>query len=154
MNLSVQFSWKIIQMLNFNILYNIEVFIDDIEIKKLKIKYDNEKSFSEICHFVFKYLQTLNCVFLTLKLANVKISEEKSHFDQSKIIIVEFSCNYKRRYSETAKISKIVNWLSCENITEIRIFIEIYIYYWIWIENFVIVAQSIFVFFKKNQTFI
>ena len=68
-------------MLNFNILHDAKVFIDDIEIKKLKMKYNNEKILSEIYYFVLEYLQMLDCVFLILKLANVKISEEKSHFD-------------------------------------------------------------------------
>ena len=96
-------------MLNFNILHDTEVFIDDIEIKELKTKYDNEESLSEICHFVLEHLQTLNCVLLTLKLTNVKVSEEKSHFDQSEIVIVEYLCDYERRHSKAAKISKIVN---------------------------------------------
>ena len=154
MNLSVQFSQKIIQMLNFNILHNAEVFIDNIEIKKSKTKYYNKKSLSKVCCFVLEYLQTLNCIFLTLKLTNVKISEEKSHFDQSEIVIIEYLCNYKRRHLKAAKISKIMNWSSCKNIIEVRIFIKICIYYQIWIENFTIIMQSIFVFFKKNQTFI
>ena len=47
-----------------------------------------------------------------------------------------------------------MNWLSCKSITEARAFIRICVYYQIWIENFAIVAQSIFVFFKKSQTFI
>ena len=68
-------------MLNFNILHNTEIFIDDIKIKELKTKYNNEKSLSEIHYFVLKHLQILDCVFLILKLANVKISEEKSYFD-------------------------------------------------------------------------
>src|SRR5205809_5151755 len=97
-NLSAQFSQKIIQMLNFNILHDAEVFIDNIEIKKSKTKYNNKKSLSEICCFVLEHLQTLDCVFLTLKLINVKIFEEKSHFNQSEIIIIEYSCDYKKRY--------------------------------------------------------
>ena len=96
-------------MLNFNILHDAEVFIDNIEIKKSKTKYNNEKSLSEICCFILEHLQALDHVFLTLKLANVKISEEKSHFDQSEIVIVEYLCDYEKRHSEAAKISKIVN---------------------------------------------
>ena len=68
-------------MLNFNILYNTEVFINNIDVKELKIKYNNNESFSEVCYFIFKYLQTLDHVFLTLKLINVKIFEEKSYFN-------------------------------------------------------------------------
>ena len=113
MNLLTQFSQKIIQILKFNILHNIKIFINNINIKKLKTKYNNEKSFSKIQHFMLKHLQTLDCIFLTLKLINVKIFKEKSHFDQSEIIIVRFSCNYDKRHSEAAKIIKIVNWSSC-----------------------------------------
>ena len=96
-------------MLNFNILHNAEIFIDDIEVKKLKTKYDNEKSLSEVCCFILEHLQILDHVFLTLKLTNVKISEEKSDFDQSEIVIVEYLCDYERRHLKAAKISKIVN---------------------------------------------
>ena len=80
-NLSAQFSQEIIQMLDFNISYNTEVFIDDIKIKKSKIKYNNEENFSEIQHFILEHLQMLDHILLILKLTNVKISEEKSHFD-------------------------------------------------------------------------
>ena len=80
-NLSAQFSWEIIQMLNFNILHDIEVFIDNIEIKELKMKYNNEKSLSEICHFILEHLQMLDCIFLTLKLINIKIFRKKLYFD-------------------------------------------------------------------------
>ena len=109
MNLSAQFSQEIIKILDFNISYNAEVFIDDINVKKSKTKYDNKKSLSEVCYFILKHLQTLNCVFLTLKLMNVKVFREKSHFDQSEIVIVKYSCNYEKRYSKAAKIVKIVN---------------------------------------------
>ena len=96
-------------MLNFNISYNAEVFIDDIKIKKLKTKYDNEKSLSEVCCFVLEHLQMLDHVLLTLKLINVKISEEKSYFDQSEIVIIKYLCDYEKKHLKAAKISKIVN---------------------------------------------
>ena len=96
-------------MLNFNILYDTEVFINDINIKKIKTKYDNNENLSEIHHFILEYLQTLDHVFLTLKLVNVKIFEEKLHFDQSEIIIIKYLYNYEKRYLKAAKITKIMN---------------------------------------------
>ncbi len=138
-NLSAQFSQEIIWMLNFNILYDVEVFIDDIEIKKLKMKYDNKKNLSEVHYFILEYLQILDHVLLILKLINIKIFKEKSHFNQSEIIIIKFLYDYKRRYSKITKITKIVNWLSCKNIMKVRVFIKVYIYYWIWIKNFIII---------------
>ena len=44
------------------------------------------------------------------------------------------------KHSEAAKISKIMNWSSCKNLTKIRVFIRICIYYQIWIENFAIIT--------------
>ena len=96
-------------MLNFNILHNTEIFIDDIKIKELKTKYNNEKNLSEIYCFILEYLQTLNHIFLILKLTNIKISKEKSYFNQSEIVIIEYSCNYEKRHLKAAKISKIIN---------------------------------------------
>ena len=40
------------------------------------------------------------------------------------------------------------------NIIKVRAFIEICMYYWIWIKNFVIIAQFIYVLFKKNKAFV
>jgi hypothetical protein len=108
-NLSAQFSQEIIQMLNFNISHDIEVFIDNIEVKKSKMKYDNEESFSEVHCFIFEHLQTLNHILLTLKLTNVKVFREKSHFRQSEIVIVEYSCDYEKKHLKVTKIVKIVN---------------------------------------------
>ncbi len=128
-NLLAQFSWKIIWMLNFNILHDIKIFINDIKIKKLKMKYNNEENLSEIWYFMLEHLQTLNHILLTLKLINVKISEENLYFNQSEIVIIKFSCNYDERHSEAVKIIKIMNWLLCQNIMKVRVFIRICMYY-------------------------
>ena len=40
------------------------------------------------------------------------------------------------------------------NIIEVRAFIKVYVYYWIWIKNFVIIAQFIYVLFKKSKAFV
>ena len=42
----------------------------------------------------------------------------------------------------------------CINIIEARAFIEVCVYYWIWIKDFVIIAQLIYILFKKNKAFI
>ena len=40
------------------------------------------------------------------------------------------------------------------NITEARVFIKICVYYWIWIKDFIIIAQLIYILFKKNKVFV
>ncbi len=96
-------------MLDFNISHDAEVFIDNIDIKKSKTKYDNEESLSEVCYFILEHLQTLNCVLLTLKFMNIKVFKEKSYFDQLEIIIIEYLCDYEKKHLKAAKIIKIVN---------------------------------------------
>ena len=55
---------------------------------------------------------------------------------------------------KTAKIVKIVKWLLYMNIIEAKVFIEVCMYYWIWIKNFIIITQLIYVLFKKSKAFI
>ncbi len=80
-----------------------------------------------------------------------KISGEKSHWCQAGLIVIEYACDYDGCHSEAAKIAKIIEWSSCMNITEARVFIEVCVYYWIWIKNFAIIAQSIYMLFQKGK---
>ena len=96
-------------MIKVNISYNYKIFINNIRVKELKIKYNNQKVLSEVCYYIFEYLQILNRILLILKLANAKISEEKLHFDQADIVIVEYTCDYSERHSEVVKITKILD---------------------------------------------
>ena len=45
------------------------------------------------------------------------------------------------------KILKIVEWLLCVSIMKARAFIEICVYYWIWISEFAHIAVSIYYLF-------
>ncbi len=56
------------------------VYLNDIEIKDLKIKYNNEKILSEIKKYVLKYLQYLNQILVSIEFFSTKLNEEKSQF--------------------------------------------------------------------------
>ena len=79
---------------------------------------------------------------------------EKSYWCQNNIIVIEFVCNYDNQHLKTVKIVKIVEWSLCMNIIKARAFIEICMYYWIWIKNFVIITQFIYILFKKSKVFV
>ena len=92
-------------------------------------------------------MQQLDHTLISIELAGARISEAKSQWCQSEIIVVGFVCNYDGRKPETAKIAQIVNWPLCANITKARAFIEVCVYYQIWIKDFAIIAQSIYFLF-------
>ena len=108
---------------------------------------------SKIRKYVLKHLQHLNQVLASIELSDTKLNEEKSQFCQSEIIIIRYACDYDERHSEAVKVTKIVNWSLCLNITEARMFIDVCVYYQSWIRDFSVIAKSIFMLFKKNQLF-
>ena len=54
-----------------------EMYFDDIQINKLKTKYNNEKILSDIQQYMFEYFQHINCILVSIELAEAKITEEK-----------------------------------------------------------------------------
>jgi hypothetical protein len=101
-----------------------------------------------------KHIQTLNRVLIDLKRTECTVSEIKSQFCCAEIKIVDFVCDADDRHSNTAKVIKILNWLVCTDLVETREFIEICVYYRIWIDDFVIIVASIYILFKKNVVFV
>ena len=97
------------QILAKHISHDIIVYLNDVEVKNLKIKYNNEEVSSEIKKYVLKHLQYLNQVLVSIELSDTKLNEKKFQFCQSEIIIVRYACDYDERHSEAVKVAKIVN---------------------------------------------
>ena len=55
-----------------------------------------------------KYVQWLNAMLVNLKKIDYTILNEKSQFCMSDLKIVDFVCDSDNRFSETAKIIKIL----------------------------------------------
>jgi hypothetical protein len=71
-----------------------------------------------------------------------------------KFRIVGFVYDILRRHSDISKVIKIVEWLSPNNIVEIRVFIEVVVYYRIFIKNFAVIAALIYSLIRKEIRFI
>ncbi len=69
------------------------------------------------------------------------------------IRIVRYLCDIEDRYPDIAKIIKILKWLYYDSVTEVRVFLDIYVYFRIWISDFVIVAALIYYLCRKNVVF-
>jgi hypothetical protein len=122
--------------------------------KKSKITYNDEFIVSEIRRYVMKHIQWLNDVLANIKKIDCTIFEEKSQFCCEELRVIEFVCDVERRHSNTTKVIKILNWFSCQDAVDVREFIEICVFYRIFIVDFVFIAQLIYAFLKKNVSFV
>ena len=68
--------------------------------------------------------------------------------------IVNFICDSDDRFSKIAKMIKILKEFSCRNVSEVQAFINICVYYKIWVMNFVIIASSIYCLLKNKESFV
>jgi hypothetical protein len=122
--------------------------------KELKITYNDEFIVSEIRRYVMKHIQWLNDVLTDIEKADCIIFEKKSQFCCEELRVVEFVCDVERRHSNTTKMIKILNWSSCQNVADVREFIEICVFYRVFIVDFAFIAQSIYALLKKNVSFV
>ena len=66
---------------------------------------------------------------MNLEKANRMISNEKSQFYIFELKIINFICDSNDRSSETVKITKILEQSSCRNVSKVRTFINVCVYY-------------------------
>ena len=104
--------------------------------------------------YIWKHIQWLNKILISLKKTNYTILNEKFQFCIIDFKVVDFICNLNDNFFETTKIIKILKWSSCRNIFEIRAFIEVCVYYKIWVMNFVIIVVFIYRFLKNEKCFV
>jgi hypothetical protein len=122
--------------------------------KKSKITYNDEFIVFEIRRYVMKHIQWLNDVLTDIKKVDCIIFEEKSQFCCEELRMIEFVCDVEKRHSDTTKIIKILNWSSCQDVVDVRKFIEICVFYRIFIVDFAFIAQFIYALLKKNVSFV
>ena len=95
----------------------------------------------------------MNGVLTDLKRAGCTISGAKLQFYIPEIRIVGFIYDVLGRYFNIFKVIKIVEWPSPNNISEIRAFIGIVIYYKIFVKNFAFIITLIYVLMRKRIDF-
>ncbi len=153
-NSVAQFVRMINKIIVDHVLHHALSFVNDIEVKKSKITYNDEFIVSEIRRYVMKHIQWLNDVLTDIERADCIIFEKKSQFCCEELRVVEFVCDVEERHSDTTKVIKILNWSSCQNAVDVREFIEICVFYRVFIADFALIAQSIYALLKKNVSFV
>jgi hypothetical protein len=92
-------------------------------------------------------------ILTDLKRVGYTISEAKSQFYMSKFRVVGFIYDALKRHPDISKIIKIVEWLFPNDITEIKVFVRMAIYYKIFIKNFALIAALIYSLIRKRIRF-
>ena len=154
-NSVTQFVKIIIRILMNHISRIAFFFFDDINVKKSQNIFEKyKKILFEIRKKIFEHIQWLNEILTDFEKIDCIIFDEKSQFCCADIRIVKFICDDDERHFDIVKIIKIVKWFVCTNVAKVRKFIEICVYYRIFIEKFVIIFVSIYMLLKKNVIFV
>ncbi len=155
---AINFVTQFVRMINKIIVDHVShhalSFVDDIEVKESKTTYNNEFILSEIRRYVMKHIQWLNDVLTNIERSDCIIFEEKSQFCCEELRVIDFVCDVEKRHSDTAKIIKILNWFSCQDAVDVCEFIEICVFYRVFIASFALIAQPIYALLKKNVLFV
>ena len=129
-------------------------FVDDIDVGGSRSNYGNKEALPGVRLYILKHIQWLDAVLVDLEKAGCTISGEKSQFCVAGLKIVGFVCDSDGRSPETAKVIKILEWPSCRDVSEVRAFIGVCVYYRIWVMNFVIIAAPIYRLLKNGEPFV
>ena len=86
------------------------LYVNDINVKDLKTKYENEEisELSKIQRFIMKHLQNINCILTDLKCAELMLAVLKLMFCFLKMKLIRFIYNENERYLDSKKIAKII----------------------------------------------
>ena len=129
-------------------------FVDDINVKNSRSNYDEKEILFKIRLFIMKYIQWLNAMLVNLEKISCTISDEKFQFCMSELKIVDFIYDSNDKSSETAKIIKILEWTFYCNVPKVRVFINVCVYYRIWIINFIIIISFIYRLLMNEKFFV
>jgi hypothetical protein len=150
-NSVAQFCRIVIKILQDHIPYITRPFLDDIPVKGSKSDYGRKLAAPGIHFYILKYIQALDRVLVDIEKAGVIISGTKFQFGIVNLNIVGYVCDSSGRHPVTAKIIKILKWDEWNvDLTSARAFIEIYVFYRIWVKSFAMIAVPIYTVFRKN----
>ena len=87
---------------------------------------------------------SLNKVLADIQRVGATISEEKSEFLKESFKVVVYICRAKGGSLEEVQMKKIDDWPPYKNVTDVRAFIGLCVYYRIWIRDFSVIAEPLF----------
>ena len=130
------------------------MFLNNIAVKEPQTDYNGEEVLTEVCWYILKAIQNLDKILINVECTDRSVFDEKSQYIMKQLKIVEFVCRPNGRCSVINKVLKIVQWRLCQNLKKAHAFIDLCVYYWLWINQFTIISSSIYNLFKKNIAFL
>ena len=134
-------------------------FIDDIAVKPKTKSYFRDRNgrpeevVPGIRRFVLEVIISLDKVLADIERAGATISGEKSEFLKKSSKVVAYICGEKGKSPEEVKMKKIEDWPPCKNVKDVKAFIELCVYYRIWIRDFSVIVEPLFRLMNKDQDF-
>ena len=105
-------------------------YIDDVPVKEPATRYIKEDGELEtipentgIRQFVWKHFQVLNCVVQQMKYCGGTFSGHKSTLCTPEITVLGHWCTINGRLPDKSRVSKIVNWGPCKDLTNMCAFL-------------------------------
>ena len=154
-NSVAQFCRVVLRILQDHVPHVAMPFLDDVGVKGPKTRYGDEEvpELPGVRKFVLEHIRNLDMALADLERAGATMSAEKSMFCMAGLKIVGFVCDAEGRHPDAIKVLKVLEWEKCDDLTEARAFIGICGYYRIWIEGYALIAEPIFMLFRKDQVF-
>jgi len=124
-------------------------FLNDVAVKGPTSTYNNEEIEPSLRRYVVKHIQNLDKVLCNLKRAGCTI-RAKSQFCMSGLRLVGYVCDAEGRKLDSAKILKVLNWPPYKDKTNVKAFMGLCVYYWIWVSHFALVLDPLYSLLRKD----
>lgn len=131
-----------------------EPFFDDVGVKGPNTRYDDQEIYPGIRRFVLEHIENLAKVLLNFELAGATANPEKSEFCKPTAEIVGYICGSNGRLPGKAKVLKILEWDTCKDVSEVRSFLGLTVYFRIWIENYATETLPLTRLLRKGEPFV
>jgi hypothetical protein len=125
-------------------------FIDDITSGGPKTDYGGEEALPGVRRYVLEHVQQMDRVLADVERAGATVSGKKCYWGMDRLTIVGYEVTAEGRYPDHQKVEKIAKWPECRNVTEVRAFVGICVYYRIWVHCFSIRAKPLFLLLRND----
>jgi len=106
-----------------------------------------------IRRYILEAIVSIDKVMADIERAGGTISGAKSEFLMEQLKIVAYVCRMDGRSTEETKTRKITNWPPCIDLSDVRAFLGLSVYYRIWIKHFSTIAEPLFRLSRKDMEF-
>lgn len=142
---------RVITRILFDLIPDVcRLFLDDIAVKGLLTTYNEEEVLPGVRRFVLEHLINIDKVLVNIELAGCTISAVKSQFCQQTAKVVGYLCGTYGCQPTDELVVKINEWESCDDISEVRVFLGLVGYYRRWVLHFAWIAEPLIKLLKKG----